>query len=347
MQSDRPDSGNEEFSVRLAWPKPGAAAAPEPEPVADAPAAEEPATPDPAPAADPAPPSPSIPPPPGAPGRTGAPGGPSAPSALGGSSGSAPTGAAGPGAPSSPKPPAHAARPAPKPVAGTEVATRPPSGSSTAVEAVTSGDNRMGRVFVDAFDRLADRLLERLRSLRQDVDADLAAVRSELSSLRQAVDDVGDRVQLRQVKASLDELRADVTGLRRAVLEWPELEQLAIDISAVRGDLAFLYETGLGGGDGMQAPSELLGELQAAVSALGERAHDPSLENPQLAVLAPLVEEVASVRSELTSIRRRMVLRASPLDDEQLEQIVSAVAARVVDELHAGDGGGRRSRRGR
>jgi hypothetical protein len=48
------------------------------------------------------------------------------------------------------------------------------------------------------------------------------------------------------------------------------------------------------------------------------------------------------VRSELTSIRRRMVLRASPLDEEQLEQIVTAVAARVVEELAAD---GRRSKR--
>jgi hypothetical protein len=199
----------------------------------------------------------------------------------------------------------------------------------------------MGRVFVEAFDRLADRLLERLRSLRQDVDADLAAVRSELSSLRQAVDDVGDRVQMRQLRQGLDELRSDVSGLRRAVLEWPELEHVANDIASMRSDLTYLFETTQGGGPG-QAPNELLGELRAVVAQLEERAADASLDHPQLAVLAPLVEEVASVRSELTSIRRRMVLRSSPLDEEQLEQIVAAVAARVVAELGAD---GRRSKR--
>jgi len=313
MQSDRPDAGNEEFSVRLAWPKPSPAESAEDASEATAPDAK---------AAGPAP---DVPPPPGA---------RSAPATP-------PVGAPVPG-----KPPAGAAKgptvtAKPRP-ASTEVA-RQPRPTSTALEVANPAPDttRMGRVFVEAFDRLADRLLERLRSLRQDVDADLTAVRSELSGLRQSVDDIGDRVQLRQLRTTLDELRADVTGLRRAVLEWPELEQITTDIAAVRSDLAFLYETGVGGGEGMQAPSELLAELQAVVAHLGERSLDPALDQPQLAVLAPLVEEVASVRSELTSIRRRIVLRSSPLDAEQLEQIVSAVAARVVEEL----GDGRRSRR--
>jgi hypothetical protein len=273
MQSDRPDEGTEEFSVRLAWPKP------EPDEPSEEPAA-----------------------------------------------------AAAP-------PPAATA-----PTIGAELA-RTPRPTATALELVTapSEGQRAGQVYVGAFDRLADRLLERLRSLRQDVDADLAAVRAELSSLRQAVDDLGDRVQMRQVKTSVDELRADVAGLRRAMLEWPELEQIGNDVAAVRSDLAFLYETGLGGDEAMQAPSELLGELQAVVERLGERAGDPMLDQPELAALAPLLEEVASVRSDLGAIRRRLQLRSGPLDEEQLEQIVSAVAARVVEELHAGEG--RRSRR--
>jgi DNA-binding FrmR family transcriptional regulator len=101
-------------------------------------------------------------------------------------------------------------------------------------------DAQTGRVFVEAFDRLADRLLERIRSLRQDVDADLTSVRSELASLRQAVDAVADRVQMRHLRTTLEEVHGDVVGLRRAVLEWPELEQVAEDIAAVRGDLATL-----------------------------------------------------------------------------------------------------------
>jgi hypothetical protein len=126
------------------------------------------------------------------------------------------------------------------------------------------------------------------------------------------------------------------------MLDWPELEQIGNDVAAVRSDLAFLYETGLGGEEAMHAPSELLGELQAVVARLDERAGDPMLE-PELGALAPLLEEVASLRSDLGAIRKRLQLRAGPLDEDQLEQIVSAVAARVVEELHAGEG--RRSRR--
>ena len=194
--------------------------------------------------------------------------------------------------------------------------------------------NRMGRVFVEAFDRLADRLLERLRSLRQDVDADLAAVRSELGSLRQAVEDVGDRVQMRQLRAAIDELRGDVSTLRRAVLEWPELEQVAADVAAMRSDLSFLFETSDGSGPG-QAPSELLTELQAVVAKLSDEASARG-EGAEATGGASLADELAAVRTELTAIRKRVGVQqqgGGGLDEEQIEQIVSAVADRVVDEL--------------
>jgi hypothetical protein len=202
--------------------------------------------------------------------------------------------------------------------------------------------NRMGRVFVEAFDRLADRLLERLRSLRQDVDADLAAVRSELASLRQAVEDVGDRVQLRQLRATVDELRGDVTGLRRAVLEWPELEQVSADVAAMRSDLSFLFETSDGSGPG-QGPTELLTELQAVVARLSEEAARQQAVPDGGAALAPVLEEVAALRTELTTIRKRMGVRPAGLEADQMEQLVEAVAQRVIDEMR--DEAERRSRR--
>jgi hypothetical protein len=292
METDRPGESSEEFSVRLSWPKAGAAPAEAPErPAADVPDA-------------PARPAPSSPPTFTA--RTVLPR-PTPP-------------------PSSPSPGGEQSRLSAPTPATTSVAAPVPDVASM------GGDTRMGRVFVEAFDRLADRLLERLRSLRQDVDADLASVRSELQSLRQAVEDVGDRVQLRQLRATLDELRSDVVGLRRAVLEWPELEQVSADIAAVRGDLSFLFES-TADGTAPAAPSELLGELQHVVANLSDEVTRLATDQPQMGALAPLMEEVAGLRGELTQIRRRMVLRATPIDDEQLERIVEAVAARVVDEL--------------
>ena len=198
-----------------------------------------------------------------------------------------------------------------------------------------------GKVFVEAFDRLADRLLDRLRTLRQDVDADLGAVRTELASLRQAVDDLGDRTQLRQVQATVDEVRTELGALRRAVLDWPELEQVSNDIATVRGDLAFMFESA-GDGSGVAPPSHLLEELQRTIGTLSDEITRLGREMPQIAAMNAVLEEVSSVRSELSQVRRRMTLRSGPLDEAQLEQVVTAVAARVVSELEGADGRRRR-----
>ena len=191
-----------------------------------------------------------------------------------------------------------------------------------------------GKAFVVAFDRLADRLLDRLRTLRQDIDADLGAVRLEVASLRQSVDDLSDRTQLRQVQTTVDEIRTELTALRRAVLEWPELEQVSSDIAAVRGDLAYIFESGEGGASG--PPSHVLDELQRATGTLSDEITRLGSELPQISALSAVLDEVSSVRNELTQVRRRMVLRSGPLDEDQLEQIVAAVAARVVDSLGGG-----------
>lgn len=215
----------------------------------------------------------------------------------------------------------------------TESAPPIPASIAYSTELIRPGGegNRMGRVFVEAFDRLADRLLERLRSLRQDVDADLAAVRSELGSLRQAVEDVGDRVQMRQLRAAVDELRGDVSSLRRAVLEWPELEQVSADVAAMRSDLSFLFEASDGSGPG-QGPTELLTELQAVVGALSEEAAQRAAATDPHNV-TPILEEMVALRGELTGIRKRVGVRGQGFDEDQFQQLCAAVAERVVDEL--------------
>ena len=133
----------------------------------------------------------------------------------------------------------------------------------------------------------------------------------------------------------MDEVREDLLALRRAVLEWPALEQVATDVAAIRGDLAFLFERSEDG-SGAAPPSVVLGELREVVDRLAEEVQHLG-EQAKVGGLGPLVEEVGAVRDEMVTIRRRLVLRSSPIDDEQLERIVSAVAARVVEELRAGD----------
>lgn len=181
------------------------------------------------------------------------------------------------------------------------------SGAHTPEVVAIAGDpSRPGRTLIEAYDRLGDRVLERMRALREDIDADLSAVRSELASLRQAVDDVGDRVQLRQLRATLDELRSDVTGLRRAVIEWPELEQVSSDIAGLRSDM-----------------TEVVQAVRGADAAA-----------PSIAALGPLVEELAELRGEVTSLRRRITLRgegsAPVLDEGQLARLADQVADRIA-----------------
>lgn len=162
----------------------------------------------------------------------------------------------------------------------------------------TSDAQRLGRVVLEGYDRFADRVLERLRMLREDVDTDLGAVRSELATLRQAVDDVAERVELRKLRATIDELRGDISGLRRAVLEWPELEQVSSDVAALRADLS---------------------DMAKPVSR-------------DLTTLAPMLEEIAALREEFVSLRRRIALRVSnegELSEERIAAIADAVAKRL------------------
>ena len=84
-----------------------------------------------------------------------------------------------------------------------------------------------------------------------EVDVDLGALRSELASLRDAVDGAGDLGQLRDLRATIDELREDVAALRQAVTEPPELEQVSREIAGLRAEVTDLAGGGSRGrGDG-------------------------------------------------------------------------------------------------
>jgi hypothetical protein len=295
VADERVDPPDEEFSVRLSWPKPGAAAAP--------------AT-------------------PAAPPTRATPAGPRTRATV-----------------RTPQPRIEAPRADDSDPAEAGSAPQPFAREARTPEAhlaaAGTDSTSTGKVFVEAFDRLADRLLDRLRTIRQDVDTDLTGVRNELAALRQAVEELGERAQVRQLHTDIDELRTELAALRRAVLEWPELEQVSNDIAAVRGDLAFLFEASGEGAMG-GAPSDLLAELQRTIGTLSDEITRMGKELPQLEAVNAVLEEVVAVRSELTQVRRRVGVRKGPLNDEQLEQIVSAVADRVLDELQHADSRRRR-----
>jgi hypothetical protein len=181
------------------------------------------------------------------------------------------------------------------------------------------GSSSLRRTLVDAYDRLADRLAQRLRSVQDDLDADLLDVRTEISALRQAVEDVGDRVEMRQLRAAIDELRSDVVGLRRAVLEWPELERVSADITALRADMTELLAqrpsaapaTGPAPKLQLQQLAPLMEEISAIRGALGSRPAGGSRDG---GASDEVLEELAGLRTEMKALRRRITLRA-PADE--------------------------------
>src|SRR4051794_21995902 len=65
-------------------------------------------------------------------------------------------------------------------MSGTTAAVDDPPLDVRPPTADANGGLAVGMRLVEGFDRASDRLLERLRSLRQDIDADLTFVRSEL-----------------------------------------------------------------------------------------------------------------------------------------------------------------------
>ncbi len=211
-----------------------------------------------------------------------------------------------------------------------------PSSLVPAAEVDAGGSSALRRAVVEAYDRLAERVLQRLRAVHEDLDADLTEIRSELGTLRQAVDDLGDRVQLRSMRSALDDLRSDVAGLRRAVIEWPELERVSADITALRADMSEVasrlsvppaesgdqlaavvdevrrLSTTLSGLPLAPAPDPRidavtsdLSALRRELAALGHAVTDglrSAQPGPSVTLLAPLVEEIGRLRGDLPAV---------------------------------------------
>ena len=247
-------------------------------------------------------------------------------------------------APAGPAQPQKAAAPLAKPASpGTAPAaslrTAPPRPGTTA-DLGAGPETGVARAFIDAFDRLSDRLLDRLRVLRQDLDADLSGLRTEVAALRQAVEDNTHGGQLRQLQSSADEVRSEVAGLRRAVLEWPELERVSDEVSSMRGDLSFLFEN-TAEGRVLQPPSAILTELEEVVGRLSEEVGNLGPDSGKGGDVDWLVDEIASIRTQLSDLSRRMPVAIGD-DPQLLSRIADAVTERLLEQL---DAGGRRTKR--
>ncbi|CAN5753303.1 hypothetical protein BH24ACT3_BH24ACT3_01970 [soil metagenome] len=178
-------------------------------------------------------------------------------------------------------------------------------------------------------------VLERLSFLGHDVEAELASLRLEMATLRHAVDDVAARVELRQLRGGLEELRGDVQGLRRAVLEWPELEQVGDDLAGLRADLAMLLERSVTGNDLRNAVSSQAATLRRELDQVREdlaRQKPPPVDRHALAdALDPLVEALAQVRGEV--IRHIAKLGDELVETGQDRSLEEARRAGVLESL--------------
>lgn len=166
---------------------------------------------------------------------------------------------------------------------------------------------------------------------------EVALLRKEVSDLRHSIDDLADRVQLRQLKASFDELRGEVIALRRVVVEWPELDQLTSEVGALRSHMIDVQENPPPTADASLLSA--LADVQAGIEAIGT-ARGP------VAALGPLVEELGAVRhdigtlrADMAALRRRVALRVqssdTTIDDDQLDRVVESVVERVQASVPA------------
>lgn len=150
-------------------------------------------------------------------------------------------------------------------------------------------------------------------------DDQLSLLRRDVADLRHAIDDLSDRVELRQVRAAVEDLRSEVIALRRVVVEWPELEQLITAVGSLRSDVADLRTGPLTASD--PAAQVALTQLREAVGRL-------QVQPGPLAALAPVIEEIGTLREEMVSLRRRIALRASVdhgASTARIEELLEAV----------------------
>ena len=148
----------------------------------------------------------------------------------------------------------------------------------------------------EALDQFAERVLGELRTNSERTGTELGTLRSELTVARESDRRPQREASSRQVREAVDELRGDVSGLRRAVLEWPDLEQLRRQALVLRADVTALLEGPVGSGDVAEI------RFEAVLQELG------SLREQLLGVFEPDAEEddkFASFVEDLQVVRVR------------------------------------------
>ncbi len=200
---------------------------------------------------------------------------------------------------------------------------------ATDVRELIDSTDKLGRFVTGALDQFAERVLSELRTLSDHLIPELNSLRTEASLIRESLDGLNERASNAPVREAIDELRADFSGLRRAVIEWPDLEVARAEIVAMRADLTGMIESAAAQGDGVDtaavvdgvrsafgpqleavatdvsAATDLLHDLSARVAALEAREVPASVPSDVVST-----EAIESLRDEVKALRRRIQVRA-------------------------------------
>jgi hypothetical protein len=194
---------------------------------------------------------------------------------------------------------------------------------------LTEATDKLGRFVTGALDQFAERVLGELRALSDTVIPELGTMRSELAVIRESLDALNERTSNAPVREAIDELRADFSGLRRAVIEWPDLEVARAEIVAMRADLTSMIEEFHDQG-GVLDHDDIAASVVAAmgpqvdligteVAALRDHVRDlasqvSDLESGEFAAPsssgAVSTAAIESLRDEIKALRRRIQVRA-------------------------------------
>lgn len=202
--------------------------------------------------------------------------------------------------------------------------------------------DKLGRFVTEALDQFAERVLIEVKGISESVTPVVSSLRNEISLVRESLDQLNERSSLAPLREAIDEVRSDMSGLRRAVIEWPDLELARSEIVAMRADLTNLLEASGLGGDEEQGLLERTATDISRVADLVRRlpTRDELVEvtappdddplAPVVARLDELAERVdadpaAALRDEVAHLRGALdrIEGALGADDETTSAIAS------------------------
>lgn len=204
------------------------------------------------------------------------------------------------------------------------------------VRSIIDAQESLGRFMTDALDQFGERVLERMAASQNDLIAGLESIRTAMVTNQEATNELAEKITAPQLRQTVDELRADVQGLRRAVLEWPELTQTKDQVLAIRVEMGDVLER-LNGVVGPSDLEPLRADLRE-VMALVAPGQGDELEPLRLAITGlqeRLTDDVAA--QQLAPLQIALNTMTNRFDELATGSQLSELRVDVVAALEALD----------